>query len=94
MKRPFGSLLIFGVVGFVGLLSAAEASKASEARLVKEVGHELRMLSNYGVFDNLTYQVNGYNVTVSGVVTRPALKAAAEKAVKSIERRGKAGESN
>lgn len=85
MKKRIGSLIVLGVLCFGGALSAAEGSKTSEARLVKEVGHELRMLSNYGVFDNLTYQVNGYNVIVSGVVTRPALKTAAEKAVKAIE---------
>jgi hyperosmotically inducible protein len=85
VKKLFSSLTVLGILGVVGSLSAAEASKTAEARLVKEVRHELMLLSNYGVFDNLTYQVNGYNVIVSGVVTRPALKAAAENAVKSIE---------
>lgn len=37
------------------------------------------------VFDNLAYQVNGYDVTLLGQVTRPVLKSDAENAVKHIE---------
>jgi hyperosmotically inducible periplasmic protein len=85
VRATFGWLAAIGVVALVTMLPAAEASKESEARIVREVGHELRSLSNYGIFDNLTYQVRGYDVILSGVVTRPALKTAAEKAVKSIE---------
>jgi len=60
-------------------------SERARERLIKEVRHELVMLPYYGVFDNLAYQVNGYTVTLSGQVTRPTLKAGAERAVKQIE---------
>lgn len=60
-------------------------STQGEERLVKEVRHELVMLPYYGVFDNLTYRVNGYNVELSGQVTRPTLKTDAERVVKQIE---------
>jgi len=43
------------------------------------------MLPYYGVFDNLAYSVNGYNVTLMGQVTRPTLKSDAERVVKDIE---------
>jgi hypothetical protein len=43
------------------------------------------MLPYYGVSDNLTYCVNGYNVELMGQVTRPTLKADAERVVKQIE---------
>lgn len=53
--------------------------------LIKEVRHELVMLPYYGVFDNLTYRVDGSKVTLFGEVRQPQLKSDAEKAVKSIE---------
>src|SRR5437667_12822327 len=55
------------------------------ADLVKEVRHELVMLPYYGVFDNLSYRVDGSKVTLFGQVTKPTLKSDAEKAVKKIE---------
>lgn len=60
-------------------------SARARERLIKEVRHELVMLPYYGVFDNLAYQVNGYNVELSGQVTRPTLKTDAERAVQQIE---------
>jgi hyperosmotically inducible protein len=49
------------------------------------VRHELLMLPYLGVFDNLAYKVDGYNVTLYGQVTRPTLKSDAENVVKRIE---------
>jgi hyperosmotically inducible protein len=43
------------------------------------------MLPYLGVFDNLAYKVDGYNVTLMGQVTRPTLKSDAENVVKKIE---------
>jgi len=54
-------------------------------RLVREVRHELVMLPYYGVFDNLSYRVDGGTVTLMGQVTRPTLKSDAENVVKRIE---------
>jgi osmotically-inducible protein OsmY len=54
-------------------------------KLIKEVRHQLLLLPFYTVFDNLTFQVEGDKVILSGQVTRPTLKSDAEAAVKSIE---------
>jgi osmotically-inducible protein OsmY len=43
------------------------------------------MLPYLGVFDNLTYSVNGYDVTLKGQVTNPTLKKDAERTVKQVE---------
>ena len=43
------------------------------------------MLPYFGVFDNIAFKVDGYNVTLLGQVTRPSLKSDAENAVKHIE---------
>jgi hyperosmotically inducible protein len=61
------------------------ASARARERLIKQVRHELVMLPYYGVFDNLTYRVDGYNVELMGQVTRPTLKSDAERVVKQIE---------
>lgn len=60
-------------------------SDRAVARIQREVRHELLMLPYLGVFDNLAYKVDGYNVTLFGQVTRPTLKSDAENVVKKIE---------
>ena len=75
------------VQGMTGLLGAQPrpASARGQARLEREVRHELVMLPFYDVFDNLEYKVEGSTVTLVGQVRRPTLKSGAEKAVKDIE---------
>ena len=70
---------------FAMVSGAALADGASPEKLVREVRHELVMLPYYGVFDNLSYRVDGRAVTLFGEVTRPTLKSDAEAAVKRIE---------
>ena len=65
--------------------SSAAFTRNSEARIADQVRHELAVLPYYGVFDNLEYRVNGCTVTLLGQASRPTLKSAAEKAVKSME---------
>jgi hyperosmotically inducible periplasmic protein len=57
----------------------------STVKVTQEVRHELLMLPYLDVFDNLAYRVDGNSVTLFGQVTKPVLKADAERAVKSIE---------
>jgi hyperosmotically inducible protein len=62
-----------------------QPSARSQERIQKEVRHELLMLPYFGVFDNIAYKVDGYNVTLLGQVVRPVLKSDAENVVKRIE---------
>jgi len=62
-----------------------QPSPRSTERIVKEVRHELLMLPYFGVFDNIAFRVDGYDVTLMGQVVRPSLKSDAENAVKRIE---------
>lgn len=59
--------------------------RGRESRLIRQVRHELVMLPYYGVFDDLSYRVDGGTVTLFGAVTRPTLKRSAEEAVRDIE---------
>jgi hyperosmotically inducible protein len=63
------------------LLTAAD----KPGNLVREVRHELVMLPYYGIFDDLSYRVDGDKVTLFGAVTKPTLKSDAERVVKKIE---------
>src|SRR5882724_11320876 len=65
-------------------LEAADSGRAL-SRIEREVRHELVMLPFYGVFDNLSFRVNGGTVTLTGQVSRPTLKTDAERVVKGIE---------
>ncbi|HWQ53573.1 MAG TPA: BON domain-containing protein [Bryobacteraceae bacterium] len=65
--------------------NAADAGTAGMRRIEREVRHELVMLPYYGVFDNLSFRVDGNTVTLMGQVTRPTLKSEAENVTKGIE---------
>lgn len=56
-----------------------------QTSIEKSVRHELVMLPYYNIFDDLSFQVNGGRVTLTGQVTRPTLKSSAENVVKRLE---------
>ena len=88
MKKIFlpclSGLLALAIAGGLGA-QERRPSERGQARLQKEVRHELVMLPLYDVFDNLAYKVEGGTVTLFGQVSRPTLKSDAERAVKGIE---------
>ncbi|MGD0222378.1 MAG: BON domain-containing protein [Terriglobia bacterium] len=81
-------LLLLAILGLPSILcgqTPREIPPQGVARIVKEVRHELLMLPYLGVFDDIKFSVNGYNVTLAGKVTNPTLKHDAENVVKHIE---------
>ena len=64
--------------------NAQPSNSKSGSALSDQVRHKLVMLPWLSVFDNLEYQVNGNEVTLTGQVTQPFLKAEAEDSVKRI----------
>jgi hyperosmotically inducible protein len=81
-------VLVLAIVGLTSLLCAQTQRPVppqAVERIVKEVRHEIIMLPYYGVFDDIKYSVNGYDVTLMGQVTNPTLKRDAENVVKHIE---------
>lgn len=83
--KPKASAVIILLSSILALGQNAQPSPKAEARIQKEVRHQILLLPYLGVFDNIEYQVNGYDVTLLGQVTRPSLKSDAGSAVKSIE---------
>lgn len=67
-------------------MSANESlSPESEDKLIREIRHELIMLPYYGVFDNLSFSLNGRTVTLMGQVVQGVTRSDAQNAVKRIE---------
>ena len=67
---------------------AAPADQAGERaayeQLAKKVRKELVTLPWYGVFDNLTYEIDGSTVTLSGQVVQPSTRKDAERRVRKL----------
>ncbi len=88
MKRNWMSLVVLSFALAASMIAQTEAGQSvspSEARIQKEVRHELLMLPYFNVFDYIAYQVKGDTVTLQREVTRPSLKSDAENVVKRIE---------
>jgi hyperosmotically inducible periplasmic protein len=77
-------ILVLGMTGVLGA-QPRPVSARGQARLEREVRHELVMLPFYDVFENLEYKVEGSTVTLVGQVTKPTLKSDAERVVHEIE---------
>jgi hyperosmotically inducible protein len=75
-----------GMVSVVpGAKQVLTSSDRGTQRIAREVRHELAMLPNYSIFDNLKFKVEGYTVTLGGSAITLGLKRDAENAVKGIE---------
>ncbi|HZE80635.1 MAG TPA: BON domain-containing protein [Candidatus Polarisedimenticolia bacterium] len=84
------------VLGTTGLAFASSTDQASqqvtsstnqriEQRLSGEVRHELNMIPQFTIFDNLAYRVDGKTVTLVGQVRDAIVKDSAEARVKHLE---------
>ncbi|MGH9397337.1 MAG: BON domain-containing protein [Terriglobia bacterium] len=92
-KRLMGCLVLAGAMMTLPILGMGNSAsnpqkpqpRQSGSYLKKEVGHQLRLLPYYSVFDNLEYRIDGYHVELLGQVVKPTLKSEAENVVKKIE---------
>src|SRR5262249_8772419 len=95
MKKIFQS---FGIVTVALAVAGASLAKTAPAdpqsssgsqkmqdRITREVRHELVMIPQLSIFDNLAYKVDGGTVTLLGQVRNPVIKDSAERAVKGVE---------
>ena len=64
---------------------AAPTESSTHQQVMEQVRHELVTLPYYGVFDNLSYKVEGNTVTLYGQVVRPTTRKDAEQRVAMIE---------
>ena len=81
LKRVFPLLVVLVVLG-----QPLVVRSQVNARLVREVRHELATLPYYGVFDWLEFEIQPDNtVVLRGQVVRPTTKSDAEGRIKDIE---------
>ena len=97
MKKGFNiflaAVLALGTTGVAFASSADQASQHStasanarlEQRLSGKVRHELNMIPQVTIFDNLAYRVDGSTVTLFGQVRDAIVKDSAEARVKHLE---------
>src|SRR5579863_1364783 len=80
------ALILAGLVASTSVSIANPVGTDSNSTVAAQVKHKLNMLSWYGVFDNLQYQVNGSEVILSGQVVsdHSVTKDDAEEAVEGI----------
>ena len=86
----------FFIAGLIAVAFAAVSAAQSggqqsggaqrmQNRITREVRHELVMLPQLTIWDNLAYKVDGNKVTLLGQVRNAVLKDEAEQSVKKIE---------
>jgi len=87
MKRTlrYWCFVVALTVMIAGISKAQSVNQRAEERISREVRHELVMLPQFNIFDNLEYKVNGDSVTLLGQVRNAVLKDSAENVVKKIE---------
>lgn len=98
MRKALGIFLatamVFGMAGAslaqqTGGTKSSSADQRLQNRVAREVYHELVMLPQLTIFDNISYKMDGNNVTLMGEVRNPVLKPEAEDSIKKIEGIGK-----
>jgi hyperosmotically inducible periplasmic protein len=80
--------LLFNVTTRAAIAQAAPAptwSQEDTLRIVQEVQKKLAGLPTFGVFDWITFGVQGKTIVLKGYASRPTLKSDAENAVKRIK---------
>lgn len=79
------AVLLAGIFVAQSGAQQGSGSQRMQDRITREVRHELVMLPQLTIFDNLQYKVDNSTVTLMGQVRNAVLKDEAGKSVKKIE---------
>jgi hyperosmotically inducible periplasmic protein len=82
-KQRIPAFVLTGLLAVSTVFASTLPSASPEQALSNKVRHELITLPFYGVFDQLSYQLEGRKVILSGQVTRPTLQSSAANVVKA-----------
>ncbi len=85
MKKVFRNFALTVALGQATMPAAAANHMRDLSPLEKQVRHQLVTLPYYSLFDNLVFQVEGSQVTLSGQTIRPTIKSSAERVVARLE---------
>lgn len=78
-------MIRFRALPWIACALVGMAVASAQDPLAGKIRKEIATLNNYGVFDNISFQVQGGDVTLAGSASRPQLKKQAERVVKDIE---------
>ena len=81
--RLLSALVVAGVA--VSAASAADPSNDDVIRIARQIQRQIVTLPTYGVFDNISFGLQGSAVILQGQASRPTLRTSAERVVKRIE---------
>jgi len=82
MKNHLAFLL---VTASLVVPAGMQAKTAKPVDLPQAVRHSLAMMARFNVFDEISYQVDGSTVTLTGEVTQPVVKEDASRTVQRVE---------
>ena len=91
LHLALAALLALGTASFAVAQQGSQPAQSSagdqkmQQRITREVRHELAMLPQLSIFDNLAFKVDSNTVTLLGQVRNAVLKSDAEHVVKHIE---------
>lgn len=88
MKKARFTVIVTALTILLTVIATAKSStpdQPEQDRITREVRHELVMIPQLSIFDNLAYKVDGGTVTLLGQVRNAIIKDSAEKRVKTIE---------
>jgi len=85
LRRIAHIILFLSIVAAGMAQSDKKFSPKAQARITKEVRHQILSLPDFGTFDNIAFKLNGYDVILYGQVVQPTLKDDAAKVIKKIE---------
>jgi len=75
---------VFTLAVFAALPAVANVSDDT-LRMTEDVRKRIVTLSDYGVFDNIAYSIDGSTVTLHGEASRPSLQKSAERVVSRVK---------
>lgn len=98
MLKHYRAVTIAAVFAVLPLLTPAQNAKQAPdneynantwgqgdaQRVVEQVRHQLLTLPDYGVFDSLSFGIQGRSIVLRGYASRPILKSEAQRAIKGI----------
>jgi BON domain-containing protein len=86
IRTGFFALVTIITIASSGFAAAPARGETEPAtRIIKRINKELVTLPFYGVFDNLSFKIDGDTVTLYGQAVRPSTRKDAERRVSKIE---------
>ena len=93
MRRRISLLFSIAAIGVLMLGSSrswaqnmqSAQMESQDSQMIQQVRKQITGLSDYDVFDWITFQIHGHTLVLNGFASRPTLKDEAGRAVKGIQ---------